>query len=262
VIGASAQDVVAWQDIQREATAVVASAADAGATVRVVGSAGIRMHCPDAAAVMDELERPPKDLDLVVRASDRGKLRSLMEGRGYEVDRDLLVAMEGQRFAFHHPDSDIAVDVFVEKLRFCHTIDLSGRWGLHPTTIPVEDLLLAKLQVHEPTQSDLIDCGVLLATHPVGDEGEEAIDPDYVASVLARDWGFHHDASANLLRLRGCLGGEVRLPTGRIGRARDAVAKLVEAIDGAKKTVGWRVRARVGERVQWWEDVDERQDTY
>jgi hypothetical protein len=36
----------------------------------------------------------------------------------------------------------------------------------------------------------------------------------------------------------------------------------MEAIDRAKKTMAWRMRARVGERVQWWDEVDERTDTY
>jgi hypothetical protein len=37
---------------------------------------------------------------------------------------------------------------------------------------------------------------------------------------------------------------------------------LREAIDAARKSRTWRLRARVGERMQWWEDVDDRRDTY
>lgn len=251
-----------WQDIQREAAALVASAAEIGATVRVVGSAGIRMHCSQASLIMDEIERPAKDLDLVVRSADRRRLRSMLEARGYEVDRDLLVAMEGQRYAFHHRESGVDLDVFVEKLEFCHTIELTGRWGLHDTTVPIEDLLLQKLQVHEPTHSDLIDSAVLMASHGVGTGGAEEIDPGYVGSVLARDWGFHRDAVTNLQRVRDSAGGDVALPGERVGRVRDTASQLFEAIDAAKKTMSWKMRARVGERVQWWEDVDEREDTY
>jgi hypothetical protein len=251
-----------WQDIQREARSLVASAAEVGATVRVVGSAGIRMHCAQASLIMDEIERPAKDLDLVVRASDRGRLRAMLEARGYQIDRDLLVAMEGMRYAFSHPESGVDVDVFVEKLEFCHTIELAGRWGLHATTIPLEDLLLQKLQVHEPTHSDLIDSAVLMASHSVGTGGTEEIDPRYVSSVLGRDWGFHRDALTNLRRVMDSAGGEVVLPADRVGRVRDVVSQLLEAINGAKKSMSWKMRAKVGERVQWWEDVDERKETY
>ena len=34
------------------------------------------------------------------------------------------------------------------------------------------------------------------------------------------------------------------------------------SIERARKTMAWRMRARVGERMQWWEDVNERMDTY
>jgi hypothetical protein len=255
--------LASWQEIQHEATQVVVSAAELGITVRIMGSAGIRMHCARAARVMEEIERPAKDLDLVVPVRDRAKLRSMLEELGYVVDRDLLVAMEGRRFAFNHPDNGVDVDVFVEKLEFCHTIELGGRWDRHPTTIPIEDLLLQKLQVHEPTQSDVIDTAVLLATHEVGSEDDaEQIDPRYVADLLSRDWAFHRDATANLARVRSAVGRDVPLPKVGIRRLNDASDRLMEAIDGAKKTMAWRMRARVGERVQWWDEVDERTDTY
>ncbi len=169
----------------------------AGLTVRIVGSTGIRLHCPDASATMDAVERPAKDIDLVVRHGDRGRLRDWLEQRGWVVDRDLLVAMEGERYAFHHPDAGLDLDVFVEKLEFCHTIELDGRWERHATTLSIEDLLLQKLQV--------------------GD---------------------------------------------RAPRAAAGTVKLRAAIDETQKSRGWRMRARVGERMQWWEDVSEREDTY
>jgi hypothetical protein len=249
-----------WPAIQTEATEVVASATEQGMTVRVVGSTGIRMHCAAARAAMDDVQRASKDLDLVVRSGDRNGLRSLLEARGYVVDRDLLVAMEGQRFAFHHPGLDLELDVFVEKLQFCHTIELDDRWTRHATTIPVEDLLLQKLQVHELTGSDVIDAAVVLATHDVGPAGDpERIDRDYVAGVLAGDWGFHRDALANLDRVRKA---RVPLSAEHLRRVGDAAATLREAIEEARKSMAWRMRARVGERLQWWEDVSERVDTY
>jgi hypothetical protein len=151
----------------------------------------------------------------------------------------------------------------VEKLEFCHTIALDGRWEQHATTIPVEDLLLQKLQVHELTEADLLDAAIVLATHDVeaGGVDGELIDCRYVAGVLAGDWGFHRDATVNLERVSESL---ARLPLdgGRARRAGEGVARLRESIDSARKTMAWRMRARVGERLQWWEDVEEREATY
>ena len=239
---------------------LVSGSTAAGLTVRVVGSTGIRVHCPDASATMDAVDRPAKDIDLVVRHGDRGKLRDWLEQRGWVVDRDLLVAMEGERYAFHHPDAGLDLDVFVEKLEFCHTIPLNGRWEQHATTIPIEDLLLQKLQVHDITSSDVLDAAIVLATHDVAPGGgdDEVIDCEYVAGLLARDWGFHRDATANLDRVHDAAAtlGD------RAPRVAERAVRLREAIDGTQKSRGWRMRARVGERMQWWDDVSEREDTY
>jgi hypothetical protein len=40
----------------------------------------------------------------------------------------------------------------------------------------------------------------------------------------------------------------------RVGAAAGA---LKRAIDDAPKPLGWRVRDRIGDRRQWWTDVDE-----
>jgi hypothetical protein len=106
----------------------------------------------------------------------------------------------------------------------------------------------------------VLDAAIVLATHDVapGDGDDEVIDCAYVAGLLARDWGFHRDATANLDRIHqaaATLGD-------RAQRVEQRALKLREAIDGTQKSRGWRMRARVGERMQWWEDVSEREDTY
>jgi hypothetical protein len=243
-----------WEAVQREAVELVGAAAARGMVLRLVGSTGIRLHCPPAADALDRLGRPAKDIDLVCRREDRKGLRRLLEERGFEIDRDLLVAMEGQRYSFRHRSSGLELDVFVDKLEFCHTIELRDRLGRREVTVPVEDLLLQKLQIVRPTVTDRMDSRALLATHPVGvaaEPGGEAIDAGYVAGLLARDWGFHHTATANLQALRAAVPG--------VGERVDA---LLAAIEAAPKSVRWRARARMGERVQWWQDVDDREAVY
>jgi hypothetical protein len=251
-----------WAAVHDEAVALVAEAAARGQVLRLVGSTGIRLHCPPAAAALDRLGRPAKDIDLVCRHEDRRGLRRLLEDRGWQVDRDLLVAMEGRRYAFHHPGSGLELDVFVDRMEFCHTIELRDRLAGRELTVPVEDLLLQKLQIVRQTVTDRMDAAALLATHPVGEAADpgdpgEAIDPAYVAGLLARDWGFHHTATANLAALRDSPAGN-----GSAETVRGRVDALLGAIDAAPKSVRWRARARVGERMQWWQDVDEREAVY
>ena len=202
-------------------------------------------------------------------------MRQVLEQAGYVADRDLLVAMEGRRYAFVHPDRAIEVDVFVDRLDFCHPVEVRGRLGEHPLTLPVEELLLSKLQVVQPTATDLMDATAILLSHPVaagsaGSAGSaggdctadlERVSVSTVAGVLARDWGFHHTATRNLDRLASHA-GTVEIAAGERARLLESIVALQAAADAAPKTLGWRLRARVGERLQWWQDVDEREATY
>jgi hypothetical protein len=255
---------VDWQALADEATRIVAAAGSRGATVRVVGSLGIRLHCAAVAPYMDRFGRQPKDIDLVVPKEGRRVMRQVLEEAGYLPDRDLLVAMEGRRYAFTHPDRAIEVDVFVDRLDFCHVVEVRNRLREHPLTLPLAELLLSKLQVVEPTATDLMDATAILLSHPVAigaGGGAEELSPSTVAGVLARDWGFHHTAIANLDRLARHA-GSLDLTDDERARVVGGIVALVAAVDAAPKTLGWRLRARVGERMRWWQDVDEREATY
>jgi hypothetical protein len=248
-----------WTQIEARARALVDAAGTRGLILRVVGSTGIRLASERTAAAMDACGRQPKDIDVVCRGGDRTGLRELLEADGWTEDRDVRVAMEGRRLCFAHGASATELDVFVDRLEFCHTIELGDRLTADPVTIPLADLLLQKLQVHDLTRNDLVDATALMATH-----GATELDVAYIAELLGRDWGFHHTAMANLeaVRLAAADGAIGPLDAAQRAQAAESTAALREAIDGARKTMAWKMRARVGERMQWWEDVNERVETY
>ena len=209
----------AWDEITAQAAGIVAGAEKAGVTLRVLGSAGIRLHCAAPGPLMDALDRPAKDIDLLVPEKQRKPMRRYLESLGYITDRDLLIAMEGTRYCFRHPDGGAELDVFVERLNFCHPVEVKSRLHLHQVTLPIEELLLAKLQIVELTTTDVMDLGVILATHDIGPGGNpEVIDAGHLAGLFARDWGFHHTATKNLRRVAelcqpgGTTPGSARCP--------------------------------------------------
>lgn len=260
-----AETARSWEKLQAEAVSIVSAADQAGVTLRVVGSAGIRLHCPGPGPVMDRLGRPAKDIDFVVPQQHRKGMRRFLEARGYVIDRDLLIAMEGTRYSFTHPGHGTEIDVFVERLEFCHTIEVCDRLDVHPVTIPIEELLLQKVQIIEMTTTDVIDTGVLLATHEVtaAEAGREAIDGGRIARLFARDWGFHHTATRNLRRVSvGAGDAATDFGPEANSRVRERAGQLLDVIDAEPKNLAWRLRDRIGERKQWWQDVDEKEATY
>ena len=142
----------------------------------------------------------------------RKPMRRYLESLGYVIDRDLLIAMEGTRYCFKHPDGGTELDVFVERLNFCHPVEVECRLDAAPgDASPIEELLLEKLQIVELTTTDVIDLGAILQTHDIGAvvsepaAGDEprSIDAGHIAGLFARDWGFHHTATSNLRRPGG-----------------------------------------------------------
>jgi hypothetical protein len=124
-------------------------------------------------------------------------------------------------------------------------------------TLSIEDLVLSKLQIVELTPGDLEDLTTMVTVHGLsGEPGErddpEVIDVDYLTGILGDDWGFWRTALGNLEKLNEHVGAE----------ARTKVQKLIDLVNDSPKTIRWKLRARIGERVQWWQDVDIPRDTY
>lgn len=194
------------------------------------------------------------DLDFVASSAERKRIVPFFAGEGYLPER-LFNAIHGaQRLNFAHPSGRWTVDVVYDELRMSHKIDLRGRLALQGPTIDLADLLLTKLQIWEFNEKDLRDAACLLADHPFGhDPG--AIDVDRILALVASDWGLCHTVERNLRRLEAHT-GEWPLPSSAFAPAVQAQA-LLERVAAAPKSRAWRARARVGERVRWYETPEE-----
>jgi hypothetical protein len=257
-------EIARSEAVLAEADELMRAAADRSLTVRLAGSIAVRTHSPAQAHLLTALgRRPYRDIDLMAYTKQKREIAALFETRGYVLDADIRLAQEWgvKRFVYEHPESHVKVDVFFDELEMAHTIDFAGRLELDSPTITVTDLLLTKLQIHEFTSNDLIDSIVLLAEHEVGPAGKDTvkdtIDRDYIADIMRKDWGFYYTTQANLARIIDSLADYAALPAGTAQVVRDRAAGLRDAIERAPKTQRWKLRARVGDRVKWYEHVED-----
>jgi hypothetical protein len=239
---------------------LVEDARTRGLELRILGSLAYRLHCPANLGLFEQMKRDLTDVDLAGRSDQRKAVRSYLEERGYVIDQDLLVTTEGRRYAFTDPGSGCVVDVFFDELYFCHPIPLRERLALDFPTITPTDLLLEKTQIVEINPKDIKDSLVLLLEHPLGRDAD-AIDAGYVARLLAADWGFWYTVTRNLERLRRSLDDGMLTPE-QAAVVAERIDELGRAIEEEPKTGRWKLRARIGPRRRWYQEVAEKSQTY
>jgi hypothetical protein len=240
---------------------LVERARERGLELRILGSLAYRLHCPANIVLFEEMQRDLTDVDIAARGDQRKAVRAFLEGLGYRIDHDLLVTTEGKRYAFSDPASSCVVDVFFDELYFCHPIPLRDRLALDYPTITPTDLLLEKMQIVEINPKDIKDSLVLLLEHPVDGSGPDTIDDAYIARLLGNDWGFYYTVTTNLATLRRHL-DDGALTSEQAMLIEQRIDELVRAIEEEPKTSRWKLRARIGPRKKWYQEVAEKSETY
>jgi hypothetical protein len=243
-------EVIPSPDLRDEVTRVLDASAQDRLVLRVTGGLAVWLRCPSAKR--PPLERKFKDLDLVGRAGQAEPIAALLERLGYLPDKEFNQLHGHQRLYFWDPANKRQLDVFIERIAMSHVLDLAGRVDLEDKTIPLADLLLTKLQVFETNEKDLKDAVAILVDHPIGNNG---IDPDRVAEVLASDWGWWRTATATLDKVIAYSDNLDHFDGAETVTRR--VEELRARIDQAPKSVKWRLRAKVGERIRWYELPEE-----
>ena len=241
---------------------LVEKARDQGIEFRILGSLAYRLHCPANLRLFDEMKRDLTDVDLAASGKQRKDARTFLENQGYEIDRDLLVATEGSRYAFTHRSSAMVVDIFFDELYFCHPIPLRDRLHLDYPTITPTDLLLEKMQIVEINPKDIKDSLVLLLEDPIDASHSDGIDASYIAKLLAGDWGFYYTLTRNLERLQPHVADYSALGERGWEIVGERVNELQQAIEEEPKTTKWKIRARIGPRKKWYQEVAEKTETY
>ncbi len=235
---------------------ILARAGERGATMRVIGSLGFRLVCPDHRHLEYDNGRYLTDIDFVAYSKEIDRVQDTFFDLGWSENQNVLRLFGDKRRIFYHPTEPIHSDVFIDKLRFCHEVDFRGRLEIEDVTISLVDLLLEKLQIVEINRKDLVDMMMLLRQHEISEDGDaHAIDGAYLASLCARDWGLWRTATMNLAK--AIKFAPEYLGPDDIGFVVDRLRVLERVVDDAPKSVKWRLRARVGERVKWYREVEE-----
>jgi hypothetical protein len=189
-------------------------------------------------------------------------VNDLLVGEGYEPDRQYNALYGHKQLYFVDPDRRRPVDVLIDRLEMCHRFDFGDRLAVDTPTLPLAELLLSKLQVVKINRKDVLDALVLLADHPLTQD-DRGVNVRRIAELTSNDWGWWRTVTGNLDHLDQFAAAEIGADDLDFGGrqpkfdVRRQIAGLRTAIDEAPKSTRWKLRARVGDRVPWYEEPEE-----
>lgn len=247
-----------------EALRLVDEAESRGIQLRILGSVAYRLQCPNNVHLFEDMARALTDVDFAAEKKQNRAIRDFLMSEGYQPDGGVYVASEGARHIYMHPETGLNVDVFADELYFCHRIPFKDRLDLDSPTICTTDLLLEKMQIVEINLKDFKDTLVLMLEHPLGTaaDGNKHIDTDYIVNTMSRDWGFYYTFTTNLKRVPDYIAEFSAITTAQGDIIRGRIDDLLARIEAAPKSIKWKLRAKIGTRRLWYQEVSEKADQF
>ncbi len=223
--------------------------------MRLMGAIAIRLHCPDFANLHREMGRVITDIDFVGYEKQTSKIERVLESLDY-VSRPLSYSftMLG-RLIFTHKTSGRHVDVFLNKLAMCHTIDYAKRLELDNPTVPLAELLLQKMQIVQLSEKDVIDTIIMFLEHDTGDGDANMINIEYIAGLMSKNWGFYYTMTTNLNKVKNLVGEFPALNEQQRQIVVGTADQILASLEAAPKSRSWKLRARIGPSKKWYKDI-------
>ncbi|MGA2112349.1 MAG: roadblock/LC7 domain-containing protein [Anaerolineales bacterium] len=247
----SREDPPLLQRLVEEGQAIVRGARERGLTVRIIGTAGVVLHCPAGKQWMLPPSQPV--VELVGRASEAEGLPGVFGQLGYDPLGRFNEEHRRQRLIFKKKDPELWADIHLDSYDGFHRLEILESLRAEEELLPPTDLLLLGLQKAEATDSDLRELIALLWDHELfTGPGAEAVDVTRIAKICGEDWGWYRTTTRNLDRLRfmGSWGG---LPDS--AALLDRIQRLREEIENGPKGARWQMRAAIGDTVRWYKQA-------
>jgi hypothetical protein len=247
------------RDPLAEALRIIGLANERGLQVRLMGGLSFHAKCPSWTARID---RERRDIDLATRSKDRKALQELMAAEGYTGDKQYNALYGHKQLYFVDTLRGRPVDVLIDRMEMCHRFEFADRLTADNPTVPLAEMLLSKLQIARINRKDILDALALLSEYPIGKGDADTINVDRILSYTSADWGWWRTLTGNLDKMRLLFNTEIQpgeLDFGRPPRfdVLEQITALRKAADDAPKSMKWKMRSQVGERVQWFEEPEE-----
>jgi len=244
------------QDLVGEALRVVEEAKKQDVVLRIMGAIAVRLHCPNLVDLHRSMGREISDMDFVGYEKASSKIERFFESSGYATRPLTYSFRQSGRLIFIDDANAKRVDVFLDQLAMCHTIDFSKRLEVDYPTIPLAELFLEKMQIIKLNEKDVKDIIVLLREHEIGQGDMETVNIRYIARLLSNDWGFYYTVNMNLNKVKTLVQGYTELDEDSKRDVAGKIDQILTGINNEPKSFSWKMRAKVGPSKKWYREVD------
>ena len=259
-----------------EARRIVDAGNHRALVLRLTGGLAVRHYAID----LEFAEREYSDIDLIGLRRQAGDIDELFRDLGYLEDASVsLATLGGQRQYFRRPRSVVSpalrhesapiappaagnppldhVDVFLDWMKMDHVLDFRDRLDVNTYAIDPADLFLSKLQIQKLNEKDVHDVITVCKDVYVDFAARPGVlDLEHVADTCARDWGLYIDVMTNIDKVLEHL-ADYDLSTREVARIGRTLALAQNMMTEHTKSLRWRVRARLGKRVRWYNEIEE-----
>jgi hypothetical protein len=241
-------------DIQDEALRIAQAGQAQGILLRLLGGLAVRLHSPSAQH--RALARTYPDIDFATPVRRSQLVENLLAGLGYEPNKSFNLFNGASRLLFYDNANQRQIDVFIGAFEMCHRLPITERLSVEPLTLPLAELLLTKLQIVQMNEKDIRDLCALLLDHPLGEGDRETINLARVVELCNQDWGLWKTVTLSIKKVQDFCDAYPLEPQDKATIVqRLDILRL--AVNDSPKPLKWKMRAAVGEKVQWYELPEE-----
>ena len=266
--------------LMAEAMDTIDAARAQGVQLRLTGGLAVRRYCTD----LDFMDREYSDIDFIGPGDQKKEIHDVFESLDYTENRYVTQstdasqlqyikneALEGMKAEAQASEAGLAsayepplvdhIDIFLDVMRMDHDIDVHDRLEIDDYAISPADAFIAKMQIGKINQKDIHDVIALVKDVPLRDvDDDRSLDLLYIAEVCSNDWGLYRDITANL-DIALAMAGDYGLTEAQQDRVYARLAAIKESVESAGKSLRWRLRATVGERVAWRREIEDTEGT-
>ena len=259
--------------LMAEAHAIIDAGTRQGVVLRLTGGLAVRHYAID----LDFAEREYSDIDLIGLKRQVVMVGEVFRGLGYVENRHVAMTTGNGQLQFFLPGATPGaapgagdglpvyaevppsdhIDVFLDAMRMDHQVDFRDRLAINTYAIDPADLFLSKLQIVHLNEKDVHDIVTLVKDVYVDFQPHPGVlDLHHVAEVCAADWGLYIDVMNNADTVIEHV-ADYDLSPRDAARVRRTLELAQDMMTEQAKTLRWRLRARIGKRVRWYEEVEE-----